>query len=180
MDVAASVRPAAVAPGLRCLVLHLGRAHAGWTDDAVLALADLAVPVVAVAHGAADGLAAAGLLLADLRVASRSSVLHVPPLVGGTTATLPALVGVAAAQRLLLVPEPVDADAALALGLVHVVTDDAEHEAARLAAAVAREPGAGAAARRALRTVSGRAALADVLAEEHRLRQVARMHRREA
>jgi enoyl-CoA hydratase/carnithine racemase len=176
-DVLDAVRRSLVAPGLRCLVVRLGPSEEGWSDDALLALADAAVPVVAALDGAVGGLPAAACLTADLRVAATDARLHVPALRGGTSATLPALLGAAAAQELLLLPRTLTADEALGRGLVHAVAADASTEASRLAVAVAQEPGTGAAVRRSLRRACGREELARVVQDEARLRQVAAMHR---
>ncbi len=179
-DVLARVRSGLITTGVRCLVVRLGPVEDGWSDEAVLALADASVPLVAVLDGDVGGLPAAACLVADLRVASQGASLSVPALRGGTSATLPALVGAATAQALLLDPRVVEAEEALRLGLVRTVVDDAPAEAQRLAASVAREPGTGAAVRRALLATTGRAGLDRVLEEEARLRQVADLHRGDA
>lgn len=108
----------------------------------------LSKPVVAAISGPA---VAGGLELAlwcDLRVMEAGAVLGVycrrwgVPLVDGGTVRLPRLIGVSRAMDLVLTGRPVQADEALAIGLVHrVVPDGTAREAAEaLAAGLARFP----------------------------------------
>jgi enoyl-CoA hydratase len=95
----------------------------------------LPVPVIAKIDGFALG---AGLELAaacDLRVASDSSVFGMPEVALGIpsvveAALLPRLVGAGRARRLLLTGETIDAETALAWGLVDLVVPAAELDAA--------------------------------------------------
>lgn len=87
-------------------------------------------PVIAAINGVAAG-AGAGLAYAcDLRIAARSAVLRTSfAQVGlsadsGLSATLPALIGVGRASRLMLLDEPLDAETAFAWGAVDMVVDD--------------------------------------------------------
>lgn len=93
---------------------------------------DLYVPVVA----AVNGLCLAGglelLLGADLRVASSTATFGLPEVKwglipgGGTHIRLPQQIGWPAAMQLLLTGEPIDADAALRVGLVGEVVEPQE------------------------------------------------------
>ena len=92
-----------------------------------LAVRDLEVPVIAAVNGPAIG---AGLCLAmacDLRYAARGAKLAVPftslGMHAGMAATwlLPEIVGLAAARELFFTGRVVDADEALAIGLVNRV-----------------------------------------------------------
>jgi enoyl-CoA hydratase len=95
-------------------------------------------PVVAAIEGYAVG---GGLELAvwcDLRVAARTAVLGVfsrrvgVPLIDGGTVRLPRLIGQGRALDLILTGRPLDADEALAMGLVDRVVDEGRALAAAL------------------------------------------------
>lgn len=104
-------------------------------DHPVLALlGDLAQfpkPLVAAVHGAAVGVGTTMLLHCDLIYAARDARLQTPfvdlGLVpeAGSSLLLPAMLGHCKAAELLLLAEPIDAEAALALGLVNAVLEDA-------------------------------------------------------
>jgi 2-(1,2-epoxy-1,2-dihydrophenyl)acetyl-CoA isomerase len=106
---------------------------------AVLAVVRCPVPVLAVVEGTAAGFGLDLALACDLRLASSSASFTsafarmglVPD--GGSTFTLPRLVGIGAALRLLLAGETIDAARAQAIRLVDEVVDgaaiDAEVEA---------------------------------------------------
>jgi enoyl-CoA hydratase/carnithine racemase len=103
------------------------------------AVAVLEKPVVAALHGACLGLGLELALAADLRIAEAGTRLALPELVlglipdcGGTT-RLSRLVGTARAKRLIFTGDGVDAEEALAIGLVDEVAP-----AGGLDAAVAR------------------------------------------
>lgn len=108
---------------------------------AVLAAARCPVPVVAVVEGTAAGFGLDLALACDLRFASSSAAFTsafarmglVPD--GGSTFTLPRLVGIGPALRLLLAGETLDAEHAHAIGLVDEVVEagDLDAEVARLA-----------------------------------------------
>jgi enoyl-CoA hydratase len=114
----------------------LGRYYRAFLD-----VRDLAVPTIAAVNGAAIG---AGLNLAlccDIRLAGASARfgatfarLGIHP-GGGATYLLTRLIGPARAAELLLVAEIVDAERALAMGLVNRVVADAELAAAAMAMA---------------------------------------------
>lgn len=100
-----------------------------------------AKPVIAAieGHAVAGGLELA--LMADLRVAARSAVLGVfcrcwgVPLIDGGTVRLPRLVGMGRALDLILTGRAVEAEEALAMGLVNRVVDDGHTLAAAQALA---------------------------------------------
>ncbi|HEX3235717.1 MAG TPA: enoyl-CoA hydratase/isomerase family protein [Gemmatimonadales bacterium] len=102
---------------------------------AVLAIVRCPVPVIAVVAGTAAGYGLDLALACDFRVAgagaSFTSAFARMGLVpdGGSTFTLPRLVGVGPALRLLLAGETLDAARAHAIGLVDAVVDDAALEA---------------------------------------------------
>lgn len=89
-------------------------------------------PVVAALQGWTLGGGAELALGADLRVAAEGTRIGFPEVErgwvggGGASQLLPRLVGQAAAARLLLLGEPVEAAEALRLGLVHEVLPPAE------------------------------------------------------
>jgi enoyl-CoA hydratase len=96
----------------------------------------LGKPVIAAIAGYA---VAGGLEVAmwcDLRVAEKSAVLGVftrrwgAPLIDGGTVRLPRLIGESRAMDLILTGRPVDAEEALAIGLVNRVVPDGESRAA--------------------------------------------------
>jgi enoyl-CoA hydratase/carnithine racemase len=93
------------------------------------------VPVLAVVEGTAAGFGLDLALACDLRLAARDASFTsafarmglVPD--GGSTFTLPRLVGIGPALRLLLAGETIDASRASAIGLVDEVVDPAHIEA---------------------------------------------------
>lgn len=88
-------------------------------------------PVVAAINGHALGGGLEIALAADIRIAGRGARLGAPEVKrgwlggGGASQLLPRLVGIGQASLLLLAGEPVDAERALAIGLVEEVVDDA-------------------------------------------------------
>ncbi len=108
----------------------------------------LSKPLIAAIEGyaVAGGLELA--LLADMRVAAADAVLGVfcrrwgVPLIDGGTVRLPRIVGMGRALDMILTGRPVDAQEALAMGLVNRVTarGEALAEARRLARAIAGFP----------------------------------------
>jgi len=88
--------------------------------------------VVAVVQGTAAGFGFDLALACDMRLAGSSATFTsafariglVPD--GGSTFTLPRLVGVGRAMRLLMTGETVDAQGALSIGLVEEVIEDSE------------------------------------------------------
>jgi enoyl-CoA hydratase/carnithine racemase len=98
---------------------------------AVLAVVRCPVPVLAVLEGTAAGFGLDLALACDLRIAASNTSFTsafarmglVPD--GGSTFTLPRLVGIGPALRLLLAGETVDAARAQAIGLVDEIVDSA-------------------------------------------------------
>ncbi len=130
----------------------------------ISAIATLAKPLVAAVHGPAIGVGATLLLHCDLVYASPEASLSVPfvdlGLVpeAGSSMLLPLRVGYARAAALLLLGEAMDAQAALAAGLVNaIVPGDALHGHAREKAQklAAKPPGALAATRALMRGEPG-------------------------
>lgn len=117
-------------------------------NPALVALADLAVPVVSAVRGPAAGIGCSLALAADFCVASETAYFLqafvniglVPD--GGTSWMLPRLVGRARASEMMLLGEKVPAAKALEWGMIHrVVADDAlDAEAFALAERLAAGP----------------------------------------
>jgi enoyl-CoA hydratase/carnithine racemase len=107
------------------------RAYIEAWNDVVLGLRRLPVPSVAAVHGVAYGGGLNLALACDLVIAARSarlceSYVDIAANVDlGGSYVLPRLVGLAQARRLLMLGEVIDAEEALALGLVAQVVDDA-------------------------------------------------------
>jgi len=103
----------------------------------------MAQPVVACVAGEASGAGLELLLACDVRVAAAAARFSMPAGTmprAGATQRLPRLVGRARAAELLLLGEAVDAETALAWGLVNAVAADvaaAQAAAGRLAASIA-------------------------------------------
>ena len=141
---------------------------------AVLAVVRCPVPVLAVVEGTAAGFGLDLALACDLRLAARDASFTsafarmglVPD--GGSTFTLPRLVGVGPALRLLLAGETIDAARAQAIGLVDEVVDPAQVEAEVAAIATKLTAGATSSARAIKRLVRAQevGALEQVLATE--------------
>lgn len=114
----------------------------------VLALVACPVPVVVGVPGWAAGAGLSIVCACDLAVAGRST--HVRPAYpgigfspdGGMSWTLPRIVGAGRARHILLTDQVLDADAALAAGIVTVVVDDADvtAEAQNTAMRIAQGP----------------------------------------
>jgi enoyl-CoA hydratase len=91
---------------------------------------DIRKPVIAALKGWVLGGGMEIALAADVRVAGRSTRIGGPEVSrgwvggGGASQMLPRLVGYGQAMRMLLLGEPVDAEAALRMGLVEEVVDD--------------------------------------------------------
>lgn len=102
---------------------------------AILAVVRCPVPVLAVVEGTAAGFGLDLALACDLRLATASATFTsafarlglVPD--GGSTFTLPRLVGIGPALRILLAGETIGAVRAQAIGLVDEVVDDTVVEA---------------------------------------------------
>jgi len=104
-------------------------------QSAIIAVVRCPIPVVAVVQGTAAGFGFDLSLACDMRLAGSSARFSsafakmglVPD--GGSTFTLPRLVGVGRALRLLMTDQSIDAASALSIGLVEEVIDDAELDA---------------------------------------------------
>jgi len=96
---------------------------------------DIRKPVIAGLKGWVLGGGMEIAIAADIRIAGRSAKIGGPEVTrgwiggGGASQMLPRLVGIGQAMRMLLTGEPVDAYAALSIGLVEEVVDDAAVEA---------------------------------------------------
>jgi enoyl-CoA hydratase/carnithine racemase len=107
----------------------------GDFQSAVIALVRCPIPIVAVVQGTAAGFGFDLALACDMRLAGTSASFTsafarmglVPD--GGSTFTLPRLVGVGRAMRVLMTGQVVDAASALSFGLVEEVIPDGELEA---------------------------------------------------
>lgn len=104
-------------------------------QSSVLAIVRCPIPVVAVIQGTAAGFGFDLSLACDMRLAGTSASFTsafarmglVPD--GGSTFTLPRLVGVGRAMRVLTTDQSIDAQAALSIGLVEEVIEDQDLEA---------------------------------------------------
>ena len=100
-------------------------------QSAVIAIVRCPIPVLAVVQGSAAGFGFDLALACDMRLAGSSASFTsafarmglVPD--GGSTFTLPRLVGVGRALRVLMTNQTLDAATALSIGLVEEVIDDA-------------------------------------------------------
>ena len=100
-------------------------------QSAVIAIVRCPIPVIAVVQGTAAGFGFDLALACDMRLAGSSASFTsafarmglVPD--GGSTFTLPRLVGVGRALRVLMTNQTLDAATALSIGLVEEVIDDA-------------------------------------------------------
>jgi 2-(1,2-epoxy-1,2-dihydrophenyl)acetyl-CoA isomerase len=100
-------------------------------QSAVLAIVRCPIPVLAIVQGTAAGFGFDLSLACDMRLAGTSATFTsafarmglVPD--GGSTFTLPRLIGIGRAMRLLMTGETVDAATALSIGLVEEVLEDA-------------------------------------------------------
>ena len=105
-------------------------------QSAILAIVRSPLPVVAVVQGTVAGFGFDLALACDMRIAGDTARFTsafarmglVPD--GGSTLTLPGIIGSGRALRLLLADETIDARAALAMGLVDEVTQEADLDAA--------------------------------------------------
>ena len=154
-----TLRDVAVAPGIRCLIVHggSGRAFCAGSDirefahlredaserkilfeDMVLrTLAGMAMPTIAAIDGAALGGGFELALACDLRVCSRSASIGLTEsrlggLAGNGSIRLSRLAGPARAKELLFTGATIDAEQALAWGLVNRVVDGNALDGARV------------------------------------------------
>ena len=131
-----------------------------WERDVWGLFLSLEKPLVAALHGWVVGSGVEIACLCDIRIASEDAVFRMPevalgmlPAAGGTQ-TLPRIVGVDRALRMLLECGPVGAVEARRLGLVHTVVprENLQKEAERVAAELAeRDPAVLSAAKTAVR-----------------------------
>jgi 2-(1,2-epoxy-1,2-dihydrophenyl)acetyl-CoA isomerase len=104
-------------------------------QSAVIAIVRCPIPVLAVVQGTAAGFGFDLALACDMRLAAKSASFTsafarmglVPD--GGSTFTLPRLVGIGRAMRILMTDESIDAQTAHALGLVEEVIEENELDA---------------------------------------------------
>ncbi len=103
------------------------------TGDVVKALRECPVPVIAAVHGVAAGAGSVIALAADFRVVARSAkfafLFTKVGLAGadmGSAYLLPRLVGLGRATQLLMLGDPIDAEAADHYGLVSQLVDDVD------------------------------------------------------
>jgi 2-(1,2-epoxy-1,2-dihydrophenyl)acetyl-CoA isomerase len=126
----------------------LGKTVLEHYNPIVMGLATMPKPVIAAVNGVAAGAGAAFALACDIRFAARSaSFLMAFANIGltgdsGISWTLQRIVGHARALTMLMLPERLDADRALELGMVNaVVPDEALQEAVQeLAVRMAQGP----------------------------------------
>ena len=105
-------------------------------QSAVIAIVRCPIPVLAVVQGTAAGFGFDLALSCDMRLAGSSATFTsafariglVPD--GGSTFTLPRLVGVGRAMRVLMTGETLDASEALSIGMVEGVTEDSALDSA--------------------------------------------------
>ncbi len=104
-------------------------------QSAVIAIVRCPIPVLAVIQGTAAGFGFDLSLACDMRLAGESATFTsafarmglVPD--GGSTFTLPRLVGIGLAMRVLTTDQSIDAQTALSIGLVEEVIEDRELDA---------------------------------------------------
>jgi 2-(1,2-epoxy-1,2-dihydrophenyl)acetyl-CoA isomerase len=164
------VRAFASAEDRGAYVKQLAEAFHGF----ITALVECPVPVVAGVPGWAAGAGLSIVCAADLAVAGRSTkVRPAYPGIGfspdgGMSWTLPRIVGAGRARHILLTDQVLDADAALAAGIVTAVVDDADvaAEAEETARRIAQGPTAALGRIKRLLAVSPGNSLVDHLALE--------------
>ena len=108
----------------------------GDFQSAVIAIVRCPVPVLAVVQGTAAGFGFDLALACDMRLAGSSATFTsafariglVPD--GGSTFTLPRLVGIGRAMRVLMTGESLDAMQALSIGMVEEVAEDSALDSA--------------------------------------------------
>ncbi|CAN5321355.1 enoyl-CoA hydratase-related protein [soil metagenome] len=151
----------------------------------VTAITGMPKPVIAAVNGMAAGAGASFAFAADFRVAGQGAAFLMAfariglSVDSGATWTLPRLIGHAKAAELMMLARPVDAETALALGMVTEVVPDEEvgRRAAELAAELAAGPTLAYAAIKAALAFSATHGLAESLAHEGE--QIARTGRTE-
>ena len=114
-------------------------------QEVLLSVHNVEIPTIAAINGSAVGAGCGLALMCDIRVASRKATfgetfLNVGLTPGdGSAFTLPRVIGMAKASELIFTAETIDADTALALGLLnHVVEhEDLPQKALEIAAKIA-------------------------------------------
>jgi enoyl-CoA hydratase/carnithine racemase len=117
-------------------------------QEVLLCVHNVEIPTIAAINGSAVGAGCGLALMCDIRVASRKATfgetfLNVGLIPGdGSAFTLPRVIGMAKASELIFTAETIDADTALALGLVNHVVDheDLLPKAREIAAKIAGRP----------------------------------------
>jgi enoyl-CoA hydratase/carnithine racemase len=117
-------------------------------QEVLLSVYNVAIPTIAAINGSAVGAGCGLALMCDIRVASRKATfgetfLNVGLIPGdGSAFTLPRVIGMAKASELIFTAETIDADTALALGLINHVVDHEEllSKAKHIAAKIAGRP----------------------------------------
>ncbi len=117
-------------------------------QDVLLAVYNVEIPTVAAVNGSAVGAGCGMALMCDLRVASRKATfgetfLNVGLIPGdGSAFTLPRAIGMARASELIFAGDTIDAETALAMGLINYVVDHDKllEKATELAAKIAAKP----------------------------------------
>lgn len=117
-------------------------------QDVLLTVHSVEIPTIAAVNGSAVGAGCGLALMCDLRVASRKATfgetfLNVGLIPGdGSAFTLPRVIGMARACELIYGAETIDAETALAMGLINHVTDHEQllDKARELAAKIASKP----------------------------------------
>ena len=107
-----------------------------WYNPFFLRLRDLKMPILTAINGIAAGVGMSLALAGDIRIAARSAsflqafarIGLVPD--GGSSYTLPRLIGLARAMEMSMLAERLPAEKALEWGLINRVVDDAEFPAA--------------------------------------------------
>jgi enoyl-CoA hydratase/carnithine racemase len=98
-------------------------------QDVLLAVYNVEIPTVAAVNGSAVGAGCGMALMCDMRIASRKATfgetfLNVGLIPGdGSAFTLPRAIGMARASELIFAGDTIDADTALAMGLINHVVD---------------------------------------------------------
>ncbi len=117
-------------------------------QEVLLSVYDVEIPTIAAINGSAVGAGCGLALMCDIRVASRKATfgetfLNVGLIPGdGSAFTLPRVIGMAKACELIFTSETIDADTALALGLINHVVDHEEllQKARKIAVKIAARP----------------------------------------
>ena len=144
------------------------------------ALRDLRKPVIAAVNGYAFGGGLETALTCDIRIASRTASFAAPEIKlgwiggGGMSALLANSIGASNAALMLMTGDPIDADRALAWGLVSEVVDPARllPRARELAAVIASRPPIAAETAKANLTAAFNLPLAQAVAYERELQGI--------